>query len=346
MGWQEDLGKVGGWAETLADPFDWFDKEDFTGPKTQESSVKPYGPSEPYLQALLPQLQNQYFQNGRIAPPNYGPSAIAGPSRDELDANMKFKGAFGRAEGIAGQGYDMAGQLMQGVQAPASATADYGRYDSLSKGADYGARLKELTQAYSQPAIDIFNEQVLPGISDTAQATGGVGGSRENLFKSLAASRLGRDIGQISAQVGERERDRTDTMNRFNVGVGQQEQGRADAMNQFYTQANLASKTAGINAIPTLGSAQNNALSWLDLIGQRGSVREQAKATENKMRFDYNRDAPRMAMEDYQRQLLNIAGAGRTAVTPNPNYQTGLQAAVGLGTTLYGMGQPKGGGGL
>lgn len=192
---------------------------------------------------------------------------------------------------------DTSRQLLQGVGTPGttSVTPDYGR-------------VREITSAIAQPTLDIFKEQVLPGISDTAQAGGAVGGSRQKLFEALAASRVGRDIGNIATQVAERERD------------------RADNMTMNYLGANLASKQAGMQG---LQNASNTALNYLgqDMASQQAGM--QGMQGAGNMALNYlGQD-----MASKQAGMQGMQGASNTALnylnTNLNTQQAGLQGMQG-----------------
>lgn len=199
-----------------------------------------------------------------------------------------------------------------------------GMYPTL--GAAQGALNYGLTSAYDpannpvvqryaeaaiRPVTEMYQEQVLPGITDAAVASGGLGGSRQGVAEGIAAGRYMDTVGDVTANI-------------YNAAYGQ-------GLDQ---QARMMS---------LLPSTMNTMLMPSQVYGQVGGAyqgMDQQAINEAMNRYYYNQDAEYQRAKDYLNVLQGTPWGSSSVTGPNPNAQSpaGQIAGAGMmGLGTYGM---------
>lgn len=159
-------------------------------------------------------------------------------------AGVNTAGITGAANRLFSGGVDFLGQL-QGGAGQDALKARIG--DTSARDAQLGALKTSLG--------DLFNEQLLPGITSQAVSAGTLGGSREAIAQAQAAKAVGGQFAQGAAQI---------------IGT---DQAQRDAAAAQLAGIDVSGAQAGLAALPGLfGLANAGANAPLDVFGKLASI--------------------------------------------------------------------------
>lgn len=214
------------------------------------SAITPFNP-----------LQQQAQQMTVDAANNMVPTTSAIPG--QLQGIMQgFGSTIGQAQQASQQGGSQLNQLIGATGANAANTQGQIAQKNAAGGnqtnpglnfLDSGAvlnpssnpALQQAIQGATRPIIDNFNNNIMPGISNDAVATGGFGGSRQGIAQGLAAQGVTKQVGDVASQM----------MNQnYQAGLGAMTSGLNTSVAQQGTQGNLAlgAGNLGQNALGTM----------------------------------------------------------------------------------------------
>ena len=161
-----------------------------SGQTVTTTNQDPWAGVQPYLSYGLGEARRQY-QN---APQEYFPrSTVAPQSADTVAAQNLI-----RLRALEGN--------------PLNAMARQGAMDTLSGSWLGGPRYTEMYNAAVRPAMQSFNEQVLPGITSQFARSGRLGSNAQQLATERATESFGRGLADVGAQQYAAERARQNQM--------------------------------------------------------------------------------------------------------------------------------------
>ena len=242
------------------------------GSNRSTTTVKPWGAQRPFMRQLFGEAQDVYENR-------QGP---AGFTADQTAAMDQMRNLAGQNVG--------AGTLGAGTEALMA-----------QLGGTSGPSLEAMLQSASRPVMRQYEEQVLPGIRQQAQASGGLGGSRQGVAEGIAA------------------RGATDAMSDMAVNIQNQQAGR---------------QLQALGMVPSMMSAeQQQGLFSPQLLAQIGAQRQQQEQREI--------DDPWRQLQAYQGIVGNPVGQTTVGpgTSQAANIFGGGLAGAGLAQTM-GMSNP------
>jgi hypothetical protein len=191
--------------------------------------------------------------------------------------------------------------------------------DNINSGMQYAGRapIQQMTQAAMQPAIDIANEQINPGIDRDSAGSGNISSSRNAIEHGVVTRGLTNDATNIAGTLAG---------NAYNTGAGMQQQmSTADNVNRL--NALMGSVSGGVNATNAGVNAVNSSINQSQGIfnvangGGTGSLAvAQAPMTNDQQMFNTNTNDPFQANQNF----YNLVGANNwgNQTTKNSSTQT------------------------
>lgn len=178
-------------------------------------------------------------------------------------------------------------QIQASVQADALGKSGFDRFqDAMSYDPTQDPRTGEYLDAMTQPLLDQFQEETIPGINSNAVASGAFGGDRADVLKATATGDLAGAMGDTRAKALT---------------------GLIDS-NRSY-QSNMMSQ---------LGSLQDAALQPSQIlrdVGQGYQDRSQAEIDADRERYEFGENAPRDMLRDASSMLGGIDFGSITKTT-------------------------------
>jgi hypothetical protein len=237
--------------------------------------------------------------------------------------------------------------------------------------------LKQAIMGAARPAIENFQNVIMPGITQEGVVSGGFGGTRQGIAEGLAAQGLNRTIGDISANMGNQAYGQG--LQAMTQGLGIQQQAanatlqgilgagglqqsgtlgaaglQQDALGRLI-QGNLGGQQA---ANQFLGTQQQGLTGAQGVLGQTGNIMqqgllpaqlteavgtqqqamEQARLTEQVQRFVNQQMMPFAIAQDVAAMAFGMpGGTTKTTATGGGNPMGGLQTGIGAISALAPM---------
>lgn len=208
---------------------------------------------------------------------------------------------------------------------------------------DNNAYLQQATQAAIRPALQNFQNVILPSIGNEAITAGGYGGTRQQIAEGLAAQGLGQNIADISANMYSNAYGQgLNAMNQgLSTAVNQQGQnmnaqlgaggltqqaantimqGRLGGMNaqnayNQTAQGALGAQMQGYQAMPQLAQQSLLPAQLTSMVGEQQQALEQARLNETIQRFVNNQMLPFAAAQDVAALAFGIPAGQTTSHT-------------------------------
>lgn len=163
---------------------------------TSTSKTEPWKKQSPYLEDIYKLAQNAYGQTPKDAPPQ---QTVAPFRPEEIAAQEYAKSLALNFQGAGAPFMNMAGSMANG--------------DWLW--AESNPYLQSAVDAAITPAMQQFQEEILPGIQSQAIASGAYGGTREGITSALAGARAQDNMQRLAAEIayGNYAQERSNQLN-------------------------------------------------------------------------------------------------------------------------------------
>lgn len=208
--------------------------------------------------------------------------------------------------------------------------------------------LQAAMQGAVNPMIRNFERSILPGISSQAVASGGFGGTRQDIAEGIAASDLQQQIGDVGAQFanqafGQGLNAMTQGLGIQQQGIGQLIQGQLggqQAANQAAQtqQQGLAGAQQFMQALPEILRTGTLPAELVSAVGEQEQGMQQALLNEQVQRFINEQLIPFSAAQDVAALAFGMPAGSQTSQATTSGGGSGvlpfLQAGAGLATAL------------
>lgn len=190
--------------------------------QTQGTNV--WGPQQQYLQGLYGQAQNLFGQ----------PTA-ANPAAG-LATQIYGQGA----PQVSTQGLDLTSQYATGGAQNLTNQAQQAFGQALTADPTQSPYFQNAVSAATRPMVEQFTQNVIPQLRSGAVQGGTFGGSRRGLAEGMAATNLGRQIGDVASQMGQQAYGQGLQARTQALGLAPQIQGLGFAPGQELQRAQAA----------------------------------------------------------------------------------------------------------
>lgn len=263
------------------------------GGNGEQVSNEPWSGQQPHLQNLMGDAQALY-QSG--VGQNLYPGNQVAPFAPQTQ--MGFDMLMNRAGGTVGQ------EMMGGYLGQSMANNGTPQMAATSQGAFLGSN-PYLDQVYDKGAgqiMDQYQQEIMPGLNATFGGAGRANSGMHQLYAGEAAGEAMDSLGNLSASIYapayEAERDR---MMQASSGLNQQAMGAAGLM-PTYDQM----QRGNIQDVLSVGGALEN--------------QSQRMIDANMNQWNFNEQAPWMALGNYGNAIYGLPGAyGQTSTSGGPD---------------------------
>lgn len=326
------------------------------GSSEQATTTEPWSEAQPHLRDIFNSAALQW-RTGQGAPTPYPELGVAPFTAAERGAQEGLL-AFGRRpffQGIqsglqqafgGGIGTDPMQATMQQLGPGLPGTTQQGRQqfegalgETLQGQPDY-SQVGALTEAATRPAMQQFQEQVLPSIRRGAAGAGQVGGSRQGIAEGIAGRGMGQHIADTSTRIAENERQRQMQRQMQGLGIGSQLFGQQAAMAPQLGQLAQRQQEFAAGLAPQLLQTGMLPYQLAQDVGRQQRTMTQAGIEDLRGLHGQWEQIPRVGLQRYASIVNPGAGMGGTQVQQgggqNP-FLGALSGAGGMGLAAAGI---------
>ena len=305
------------------------------------------------------------FRGTRVAPTTEAENLsrimalqTAGAVNPAIQGGLQAQQDIQSAAGAGRQGLDAILGNLAAAQPLIQAflSGDFGATGQFSSGANpssgaggFDPQTDQLLQAAISaainPVITDFNQQVLPGLSDQAIASGQFGGTRQGIAQGLAADALLRNAGNIGATLSNDAAQQARQLasnesiagaqlqsNEALAGLGAQSGllGQLIGAGTDAAQTGLQTGTAGLLALPQTLQTSLLPASVVEQVGLAQRADTQANIDAERALFQEEQLLPFLAAQEAARVALGLPGGPTTVVSErDPGSPGFLRGALG-----------------
>lgn len=266
------------------------------GSTTNTSSTGPSSFQQPYITKLLSEADRLYNTGG----PKFFPgSTVAGFTDAEKQGQASILGNAAQQK------------TLWDANVPNAIKVGLNSYDVANNPV-----VQNAAKAATQPIIQQLKEEVLPGISNSAITSGGLGGSRQGLAQAQGIERASRAAMDTSAGI-------------YNTAYGQ----------------GLSALQNTLGMMPSLQQASFLPGAAQSAVGAQQREMEQAKINEQIARYNYEQNLPFQNLTEYGNIIGKPFGGTSTSSVQATGDGTGqtigaILAALGLGSSIWDLFKP------
>jgi hypothetical protein len=320
----------------------------------QEVTVKPWGPTKPYLQDILGQAGDlyynyrpEYFPQSTVAPLSpYSNMAIDLTASRALSGSPLTRAAQGSMTGLAGGGFLGGSPAYQGLQNYFGSNISDPAINHMMQTAEGGFlnRNPYIDEMYGQAAgnvVDQFTSAISPGTDAAFSRAGRTGSPAYASARNTIEETLGDTLGGLATNIygGNYATERQNQLQAQQMASGsynqylQNQLQAGGLLDQMYGR-DVQQMMGAANLAPGLADVDYQDLSRLGLVGEALTGHRQQQLNDMVNRWNYSQTGPGSlpaALQQYAGYVWPTAGLGQTQQTnvdgPS-NFQQGLGGAA------------------